>query len=109
MKIRKDYSTKISKEINSLDSDQLNTLFDIYSILNCKCNFFMPEQTYIDYINFYHETSSKKHINTYKTLLTVLATSYTYPSKYSYVLNIITMIKYNYPLDTIIKTIYHPR
>ena len=109
MKIRKDYPSKINKEINSLDSEQLDKLSYIYFTLNNEYNFFMSEQTHKEYISFYYNTSSSHHINTYKTLLTVLATSYTYPSKYSYVLNIISMIKYNYPLDTIIKTIYHPR
>ena len=45
------YINSIRKNINSLNVDQLYTLFHVYLQLDSLCDFFMPEETHIQFIN----------------------------------------------------------
>ena len=103
----KNYSTLIQTQIDTLTEYQLDLLYFVYQQLNIQFNFFMPETQYQKFINFtYNNTYSKNNINTYKSLLKLLTTSYTDPSKYPYVIKSIKLIKNNYSLYQIINNIY---
>ena len=103
----KNYSTLIQTQIDTLTEYQLYLLFLVYQQLNIQFNFFMSETQYQKFINFtYNNTYSKNNINTYKSLLKLLTTSYTDPSKYLYVIKSIKLIKNNYSLYQIINNIY---
>ena len=104
MKI-KNYSTLIQTQIDTLTIDQLHLLYLVYQQLNIQFNFFSSENTYKDFLNFYYTTSSKYNINTYKSLIKLLTTSYTYPYQYPTVLKSINLIKNDYPLKDIINII----
>lgn len=99
-------STFIQTQIDTLTIDQLDLLFFVYQQLNIHCNFFMSEDTYQKFLNFYFTTSSKYNINTYKSLIKILTTSYTHPSKYPHVIHSIDLIKNDYSLKQIINIIY---
>ena len=105
MKI-KNYSSLIQTQIDTLTIDQLHLLYLVYQQLNIQFNFFSSENTYKDFLNFYYTTSSKYNINTYKSLIKLLTTSYTYPYQYPNVLKSINLIKNDYPLKDIINIIY---
>lgn len=106
MKI-KNYSTLIQTQIDTLTEYQLHLLYLVYQQLNIQFNFFMPESTYQEFINFtYNYTFSKNNINTYKSLIKILTTSYTYPSQYPNVIKSINLIKNDYSLKDIINIIY---
>ena len=99
-------SAFIQTQIDTLTIDQLYLLYLVYQQLNIHCNFFMPEDTYQKFLNFYFTTSSKYNINTYKSLIKLLTTSYTHPSKYPHVIKSINLIKNDYSLKDIINIIY---
>ena len=109
IKSKIDYFALISSQVNSLDYGQLQCLFAIYFDLNLKSDFFMPEKTYKEFMNFFHETSSRNQPNTFKSLVNLLTTCYTPETKYPYVLTAIDMIKNNSDLDTIINVLYPNR
>ncbi len=100
----------IQTQIDTLTIDQLNLLFQVFEQLNIQFNFFMPEATYQEFINFsYNYTFSKNSINTFKSLIKLLTTSYTHPSKYPHVIHSIDLIKNDYSLKQIINIIYSKR
>ena len=97
----------IQTQIDTLTIDQLNLLFQVFEQLNIQFNFFMPETKYQEFIDFsYNQTFSKNSTNTYKSLIKLLTTSYTHPSKYPHVIKSIKLIKNNYSLKDIINIIY---
>ena len=102
----KNYSTLIQTQIDTLTIDQIYILFQVFEQLNIQFNFFMSENTYKDFLNFSYTTSSKYNINTYNSLIKLLTTSYTNPSKYPQVLHTIQLIKNDYSLKDIINIIY---
>ena len=103
----KNHSTLIQTQIDTLTNDQIDLLYCVYHQLNLQFNFFMCETTYQNFINFsYNYTFSKNNINTYKSLIKILTTSYTHPSKYPYVIKSINLIKNDYSLKDIINIIY---
>ena len=102
----KNYSTLIQTQIDTLTEYQLYLLFLVYQQLNIQFNFFMSETTYKDFLNFSYTTSSKYNTNTYKSLIKILTTSYTYPYQYPNVLKSINLIKNDYSLKDIINIIY---
>ena len=90
----KNHSTIIQTQIDTLTNDQIDLLYRVYHQLNLQFNFFMCETTYQNFINFsYNYTFSKNNINTYKSLIKLLTTSYTLPSKYPHVIESIKLIK----------------
>ena len=99
-------STFIQTQIDTLTIDQLYLIYLVYQQLNIQFNFFMSEKTYKDFLNFSYTTSSKYNINTYKSLIKLLTTSYTHPSKYPHVIKSINLIKNDYSLKDIINIIY---
>ena len=101
-------STFVQTQIDTLTLDQLYLLFNVYRQLTYH-NFFMSETKYLEFLNFYYNTSSKYNIDTYKSLIKILTTSYTSPDKYFHVINSIEMIKQNLPLVNIINTLYSNR
>ena len=96
----------IQTQIDTLTIDQLHLLYLVYQQLNIQFNFFMSETTYKDFLNFSYTTSSKYNTNTYKSLIKLLTTSYTYPSQYPNVIKSINLIKNDYSLKEIINIIY---
>lgn len=107
VKMYQNYLKSINQNLHSLTIEQLQLLFDVYFQLNYHCNFFMTEDTYKDFINFFIETPCKNNPRTYKTLITLLITQYTPKENYLPVLEAIEMILSNYPLTRIINTLYH--
>ena len=104
----KNHSTLIQTQIDTLTNDQIDLLYCVYHQLNLQFNFFMCETTYQNFINFsYNYTFSKNNINTYKSLIKLLTTSYTLPSKYPHVIESIKLIKNNYSFKDIINIVYH--
>ena len=104
----KNHSTLIQTQIDTLTSYQLDLLYFVYHQLSLQFDFFMSETTYQDFINFsYNHTFSKNNINTYKSLIKLLTTSYTLPSKYPHVIETINLIKNNYSPQDIINIVYH--
>ena len=101
-------STFVQTQIDTLTLDQLYLLFNVYRQLTYY-NFFMSETKYLEFLNFYYNTSSKYNIDTYKSLIKILTTSYTSPDKYFHVINSIEMIKQDLPLVNIINTLYSNR
>jgi hypothetical protein len=109
MKNTNRYLRLITTQVNSLNYDQLDLLFSVYLQLNIQFEFFMPTEKHIEFMNYFLETSSKYHIDTYKSLITLLTTSYSYESRYPLVLYAIDMIKKDYSLHTIINVLYRNR
>lgn len=107
VKMYQNYLKSIKQNLHSLTIEQLQLLFDVYFQLNYHCNFFMTEDTYKEFINFFIETPCKNNPLTYKTLITLLITRYTPKENYLPVLEAIEMILNNYPLTRIINTLYH--
>ncbi len=106
MKI-KNYSTLIQTQIDTLTDYQLDLLHLIYHQLILQFEFFMSYSTYQDFIGYtYNYTYSKNNINTYKSLIKLLTTSYTYPFQYPNVIKSINLIKNNYSPLEIINIIY---
>ena len=105
MKIKNSSLHHISNQINSLNLEQLDTLFQAYEQLNIQFSFFMSPETYQNFLNIYYQTSNKHQPNTFKSLINLLIT-YTYPQKYSHTLLTINLIKKNYTLHSIINTVY---
>ena len=104
----KNHSTLIQTQIDTLTNYQLDLLYFVYHQLNLQFDFFMSETTYQNFINFsYNHTFSKNNINTYKSLIKLLTTSYTLPSKYPHVIETINLIKNNYSPQDIINIVYH--
>ena len=101
------YLKSINQNLHSLTHDQLQLLFEVYQQLNYHCNFFMPEESYKDFLNLFLETPCKSNSLTYKSLITLLITQYTPIENYLPVLEAIEMILNNYPLKRIINTLYH--
>ena len=99
------YLKKINQNLNLLTPDQLQLLFDVYHQLNLHCNFFMSEDTYKDFLNFFLESPCKNNPQTYKSLITLLITQYTPKNNYLPVLESIEMILNNYPLIKIINNL----
>ena len=102
MKTTNNYLNSISSQVNSLSSDQLNLLFHVYFQLNLQFDFFMSQQKHSEFMNLYNETFSKNNIYTYRSLINILTTSYTHPSRYPSVLTSIDLIKKDYSLKEII-------
>lgn len=106
-KMKKNYLNAIYNNLNLLTLDQLQLLSEVYHQLNYHCNFFMPEESYQDFINLFLETPCNKNPLTFKTLITILITQYTPKNNYLPVLETIEMILNNYSLTRIINTLYH--
>ena len=105
--MKKNYLNAIYDNLNLLTPDQLQLLSEVYRQLNYHCNFFMPEESYQDFITLYLESPCKNNPLTYKTLITLLITQYTPTENYLPVLEAIEMILNNYSLKRIINTLYH--
>lgn len=101
------YLKSINQKLNLLTLDQLQLLFEVYRQLNSHCNFFMPEDTYEYYLNFFLESPCKNNPLTFKSLITLLITQYTPKENYLPVLEAIEMILNNYSLIKIINILYH--
>lgn len=99
----------ITNQVHSLNLEQLLTLYDSYYHLQYYSNFFMTEQTYQEFMNRYHITPSKSQLETFKTLITLLTTTYTNTKRYPDTLKTIELIKNNYSLSDIINIVYHNR
>ena len=99
----------ITIQVNSLNIEQLSTLFNSYYHLQYYFDFFMSEQTYQEFMNRYHITPSKSQLETFKTLITLLTTTYTNTKRYPDTLKTIELIKNNYSLSDIINIVYHNR
>ena len=103
----KDFSALIQTQIDTLTEYQLDLLHLVYQQLILQFEFFMSYSTYQDFIDYtYNYTYSKNNINTYKSLIKLLTTSYTYPSQYPNVIKSINLIKNDYSLKDIINIIY---
>ena len=102
----KNYSTLIQTQIDTLTIDQVYLLFQVFEQLNNQFNYFTSETSYQEFINFSYNHTYSHHINTLKSLLKLLTTSYTTPSKYPQVLRSIQLIKNNNSLYEIINIIY---
>ena len=63
------YINSIRKNINSLNVDQLYTLFHVYLQLDSLCDFFMSEESHIQFINSYYNVSSIRNPETFKTFM----------------------------------------
>ncbi len=96
----------IQTQIDTLTINQLKLLFQVFEQLNIQFNYFTPETSYQEFINFTYKYTYSRNINTSKSLLKLLTTSYTNPSKYPQVLHTIQLIKNDYPLKDIINIIY---
>lgn len=101
------YLESINQNLNLLTLDQLQLLEQVYFQLNYHCNFFMPEESYKNFVNLYLESPCKNNPLTYKSLITLLITQYTPKENYLPALEAIEMILNNYPLIKIINTLYH--
>ena len=102
----KDFSALIQTQIDTLTDYQLHLLYLVYQQLNIQFNYFTPETSYQEFINFTYKYTYSRNINTSKSLLKLLTTSYTNPSKHPQVLHTIQLIKNDYPLKDIINIIY---
>lgn len=107
--MKNDYLNSICTQVNSLSYDQLNLLFHVYFQLNLQFDFFMSQQKHSEFMNLYNETFSKNNIYTYRSLINILTTSYTHPSRYPSVLTSIDLIKKDYSLKEIINILYRNR
>ena len=76
VKMYQNYLKSINQKLNLLTLDQLQLLFEVYRQLNSHCNFFMPEDTYEDYLNFFLESPCKNNPLTFKSLITLLITCF---------------------------------
>lgn len=107
--MKNDYLNSICTQVNSLSYDQLNLLFSVYFQLNLQFNFFMPEHKHSEFMTLYHETFSKNNLYTYRSLINILTTVYTSPSRYPSVLTAIDLLKKDISLLEIINVLYHNR
>jgi len=101
------YLNSIRKNLNLLTIEQLYLLFQIYLQLDYLCDFFMSEESHIDFINLFYETPCNRDPLTFKTLITLLTTHFTPEENYPLVLETINMIQNDYPFKTILTTLYH--
>ena len=99
----------IHEKINSLTYEQLCNLFIIYCDLNVLCDYFMPEESYTEFMNFYLETPSKRTPVIFKSLIHILTEQYTYQHRYPHLLCAIDMIRNDYPLEKIIDLLHRTR
>ena len=95
----------VTKQFDKLNYSQLNTLFDLYQILDSNFDFFMPEEKHIEIINFYFECILIKNFDSLKSFLYMTITQYTYKSRYIDLLNIFEMIKNNYSYNQILNNL----
>ena len=101
--------TTITNQVHSLNLEQLLTLYDSYYHLQYYSDFFMTQQTYQEFMNRFHNTHSKSQLETFKTLITLLTTTYTNPERYPDTLKTIELIKNNYSLFDTINIVYRNR
>lgn len=101
------YLKSINQNLRLLTPEQLQLLFEIYRQLNYHCNFFMPEETYADFMNLFLETPCNRNPLTFKTLITILITQYTPEHNHLPVLEAIEMILNHHSLERIINTLYN--
>lgn len=101
------YINSIRKNINSLNVDQLYTLFHVYLQLDSLCDFFMSEESHIQFINSYYNVSSIRHPEIFKTFMNFSIIRYTSETRYTDVLFAIDMINENCPFEEIIYTLYY--
>lgn len=101
------YLENIRKNINLLNDEQINLLFHIYLQLDVQCDFFMPEEKHIEFINLYYKTCCRRVPNTFKSLMFLLTEQYTYQYRYPDLLNAIYMIHNNYSFNKIINSLYY--
>ena len=99
----------ITNQVHSLNFEQLLTLYDSYHHLQYYFDFFMNEQTYQEFMNCFLLTPFKSQLETFKTLITLLTTTYTNPERYPDTLKTIELIKNNYSLFDTINIVYHNR
>ena len=99
----------ITNQVNSLNIEQLSTVFNSYYHLQYYFDFFMSEQTYQEFLNRYNPNPFRYQPETFKTLITLLTTTYTNPERYPDTLKTIELIKNNYSLSDIINIVYHNR
>ena len=102
----KNYSALIQTQIDTLTIDQIYLLFQVFEQLNIQFNYFTSETSYQEFINFTYDYTYSHNPNTLKSLIKLLTTSYTTPTKYPQVIHSIQLIKNNYSLKDIINIIY---
>lgn len=105
--MKKIYLNAIRKNLNLLTTDQLYLLFQIYLQLDYHCDFFMSEESHVNFINLFYETPCNRNPLTFKTLITLLTTKFTPEENYPLVLETIDMIQKDFSLITIINTLYN--
>ena len=105
MNTQKKQFNAITNQVHSLNFEQLLTLHYSYEHLQYYSDFFMTQQTYQEFMNRFHNTHSKSQLETFKTLITLLTTTYTNPERYLDTLKTIDLIKKNYDLFHIINII----
>ena len=105
--LKNNYKSLITNQLNTLTYENLETIFSLYMYLNPNYNFFMPEQTHINFINLYLDTPCNRIPITFKSLIILLTTEFTLESKYPTVIQTIEMIKNNYSFEQIINTLLY--
>ena len=106
MNQQKNKFNTITNQVNSLNTEQLSTLFNVYYHLQYHSNFFMSQNSYYTFMTLFNTTVSKYQSQTFKTLINLLTTTYTNPDRYPDTLKTIELIKNNYSLFEIINIIY---
>lgn len=99
---RTDLLKTITEQLNNSNYSQIETLFDLYQVLDSNFDFFMSEENHIKLINFYFERIRIKNIDSIKSLLYLAITQYTYKTRYIDLLNIFDMMKNNYSFNQIV-------
>ncbi len=105
--LKNNYKSVITNQLNTLTPENLETVFNVYIKLDSICDYFMPEQSHIDFINLYLDTPCNRIPITFKSLIILLTTEFTLESKYPRVIQTIEMIQSNYSFDQIINALLH--
>lgn len=102
---RTDLLKTITEQLNNSNYSQIETLFDLYQVLDSNFDFFMSEENHIKLINFYFDRIRIKNIDSIKSLLYLAITQYTYKTRYIDLLNIFDMMKNNYSFNQIVNNL----
>ena len=97
--------TSIQKKLDTFTFDQLHTLFSILLELDRLSDYFMSEETHVNFINHYYSIPNIRNHETFRTFLLLTVIKYISPSKHSDLLITVELIEKKLPYEQIINTL----
>ena len=97
------------QQLSTLTYEQTELLFFVCKKLNLDHNFFMSEESHMNFMIDLIELPCNRNPLTFKTFITYAIPKYTSESKHPDLLKTIEMITHNVPLDDILTTLLNER